>query len=132
MIDRRARFGVVDAGHHRLARAYVHAAGAQARDQRAREDRLADPGVGGGDEAAAERLVLPARTPGANQYAARATGSATLAAGSNVTPTSRAATLSAATAPASSVAVWEAITVSRRRELPAGTVGGRIACAKTP
>jgi hypothetical protein len=28
--------------------------------------------------------------------------------------------------------VWEAITASRRRELPAGTVGGRIAWAKMP
>ena len=28
--------------------------------------------------------------------------------------------------------VWEAIAARRRREVPAGTVGGRIACAKTP
>ena len=27
---------------------------------------------------------------------------------------------------------WVAITVSRRRQVPGGTVGGRIACAKSP
>ena len=35
-------------------------------------------------------------------------------------------------APRSSSARWVAITVSRSRELPSGTVGGRIAWAKTP
>ena len=32
----------------------------------------------------------------------------------------------------SSSALWLAIAVSRSRELPAGTVGGRTACANTP
>ena len=32
----------------------------------------------------------------------------------------------------SSALVWDAMTVSRSREVPSGTVGGRIACAKTP
>ena len=77
-------------------------------------------GVGGRDETAAQHPV---------RYAARATGSAASATALNVTPTSRAASLSAATAPASSVAVCDAITVSRSRELPTGTVGGRIAIA---
>ena len=37
-----------------------------------------------------------------------------------------------AAAKRSSVAVCDAIAVSRSREVPAGTVGGRIACANTP
>ena len=110
----------------------------QRRGDRRGDHGLADPGVGPGDEEAAQRplraLPRARRARGAAAARARAASCAVTigSAAPGWKPAASAARASVWAASRSSPRVCEAITASRSREVPSGTVGGRIAWAKTP
>ena len=122
---------LVEARHHRLEGrhrlAALHQRGADGRGQ----DRLAHAGVRAGDEQPAQGRVAVRPRRGARR---RRAGERGVSAPSRAERSSagRTAAASAPAASRSSDRVCEAITASRRREVPAGTVGGRIAWANTP
>ena len=111
---------LVEPGDHRLERGHAFPAGGQRRADARRHDGLADLGVRPGDEDAAQ-------LGGVAEPVEHLRGSAADRCGLAVTHVA-----STCAASRSSERVCDAITASRRRELPAGTVGGRIAWAKMP
>ena len=134
-----AALGLVEARDHGLERGHVDAIRAQRRGQRGGEDGLADARVGPGDEEAAQARAR-ARLRGLALDVERSFGRRRggLARGRHRHALARAEAGLQRRAPEhraasrSSALLCEAITARRRREVPSGTVGGRMAWAKTP
>jgi hypothetical protein len=151
MIGRPDRVGrSVEAADHGLQRPDARTAGSQDGDDRGRHDRLADAGVGPGDEAAPQArgsggARLEVERAGLRPLARAGLGPPVLddvhrlpggERGSleraRVEPDGPGGVAQQLTGSAQLLGPCEAITARRSREVPCGPVGGRIASANTP